>query len=222
MTGGMSGNYIAYKSTELVSYDRATGHLEVTPATNLTIAMLGHCITRLNSTHVFLGGGNTNKAYLFDERKEVFTELPHLKKKRMRAACSVVQYEDGDDINGTVIMMVGGSSNFDETTYSTTEIIEIPSFSNWKFGPRIDIDSGWSNGGYATYTEVMNRNLFVLISGSGLNHVQHEYMYWYDEKRKTFSHLPKPLVYGRDYPSIAVIPSGEIDCNKTDILETLL
>ena len=145
VTGGMNGNYHAYKSTELLSYDEITGSQRFSPATDLPISMLGHCITRINGSHLFLGGGNTQKAYLFDENKLSFIELPEMLKKRMGPACSVVQYDDGDNINGTVIMVVGGSSNFDDSTYTTTEIIQVDNLLKWKFGPKFDIDSGWVN-----------------------------------------------------------------------------
>ena len=159
---------------------------------------------------------------IFDENKLSFIEFPEMLKKRMRPACSVVQYDDGDDMNGTVIMVVGGSSNFDDSTYSTTEIIQVDNLLEWKFGPKFDIDSGWGNGGYATYTEVMERNLFVLISGIGKDHIRHEYMYWYNEEKREFSRLPKPLSYPREFPSIAVITSGEIDCMDSNESKSLL
>ena len=68
----------------------------------------------------------------------------------------------------------------------------------------------------------MNRNLFVLVSGISKDRVRHEYMYWYNEKKKGFYRLPKWLSYPREYPSIAVIPGGEINCMYSNIARSLL
>ena len=59
-TGGMSvkgGNPSVLKSTEILSMSNDTRTLNFTKGTDLKIGMNGHCITRLNSTHIFMAGG---------------------------------------------------------------------------------------------------------------------------------------------------------------------
>ena len=220
----MNGNYVAYSSTELLTYDNKTRHLEFSSSTNLPTEMLGHCITRVNNSTIFLGGGNRLEAYLFDENTSTFTKLPRLIHQRIGAACSVVQYDNGSDVNGTVIMLVGGSNTADDSTYVTTEVIDIDSLDKWVLGPDVDLNGGWANGGYATYTSHMDseKQGLILVSGVDVNRKRHNHMYYYDQKNQSFKSFAKLISYPREYPSIAIIHRDEINCNESSILDSFL
>ena len=59
VTGGikMSGyNPTSLKSTELSYRNSTTGRVEFTLGPDLSRGMNGHCITRVNESHIFLGG----------------------------------------------------------------------------------------------------------------------------------------------------------------------
>ena len=68
-----------------------TGRLEFALGPEMIRGMNGHCIARVNQTHIFLGGGNTRYPYLFNEYTSEFVELKQLIHNRFRPACAVVQ-----------------------------------------------------------------------------------------------------------------------------------
>ena len=214
ITGGMNTNFFAHNSTEVMNIDKETGNVHFTYGTSFPKGqgVLGHCITRVDETHIFLGCGNTKNTYLFNEINSTFITLPSLAYLRNWPACSVVNYN-----NDSVVMVVGGYNSGDDSVSYSTEIININKWSSWKLGTNKVMHDGWSNGDYITYTREMDSSLsgFILVGGKrGEYHdyAKYEFMYRYNEEGQKFYELPKPLEYPREDPTVVVIPEGDINC----------
>ena len=203
------------KSTELSYRNSTTGALEFTAGVELPRFMTGHCITRVNKTHIFLGGGNQKIPYLFDETTSKFIELPSLRHQRSRPACAVVKYNDGNVSYKSVIMVVGGHyTNFDILAATTTEFIDPANITKWQEGPKISEPFGWSDGGYINF---VNDTGLLLVSGVDQNEKELNTIYHYNEEDREFKPLRESLKKGRENPGVVSIPMGEIECNKTNV-----
>ena len=213
-TGGMSvsgWNPLVLKSTEILSMSNDTRALNFTKGIDLKIGMNGHCITRLNSTHIFIGGGQQLNTYLFNEITSEFVELPKLEHRRFRPACAPVKYDIGEGNIETVIMVVGGFDFFDARSIFTTEYIDPTNATEWKMGPELKIPHGWSNGGY-----ISNSSSTPLILVSGINKESEllDHIYHYNETNQQFDQSISFLSYAREYPGVVSIPKDEINCDN--------
>ena len=226
ITGGMNTALRALDSTEVLNFDKLTENAHFTYGTSFPKGqgVLGHCITRVNEDLIFLGGGNTKNAYLFNETSSKFITLPSLLYKRSWPACSVVNYN-----NEAVVMVVGGYNSADDSLNVpyTTEIIDINNWSGWQLGTYKVMHDGWSNGDYVTYTHEMDSSLtgFILVGGKrGSYHdsAKYEFIYRYDEENHMFYELSKPLEYPREDPTVVVIPEGDINCGESKMTDLLL
>ena len=105
VVGGLSTNYPLYshihrgyespQTTEI--FDRKTKSFRKGP--NVPVYMVHHCMTKLNASHVFIGGifspdyNDFDTSFLVDIREEpfVFHMLPKMDESRMSAGCGVIR-----------------------------------------------------------------------------------------------------------------------------------
>ena len=163
-------------------YDRKTNSFRKGP--DLPVYMRDHCMTKLNATHVFIGGGRSieqnnywyyDTSFLVDIREEpfVFHMLPKTNKSRRGAGCGVIRF---DSKNGKMnqgyntssskglIIMAGGFS----FAYATkdSEIFNIEE-NRWYTGPTIP--RGFSFGGSAS----LGDGSMILVGGQDENDYVH-------------------------------------------------
>ena len=204
-------------STEVLSLsiNNDLGLLTFLPGQNLPIGMQSHCICRLNETHIFLGSGNTNNAYLYNEISNHFTDLPKLQIPRLRPACAAVRYNNSNKIIDPAIMVLGGYSLFDQRSSYTIEYIDPSNLTDvWHLGDELSTPNGWSDGGYISYPNVSS---LTLISGLDRNKKLLNHVYMFNETNQQFD--MKIGISQREGVSVALIPDGELSCdNKTDIM----
>ena len=91
ITGGLdAADNSTLRTSILVNSD-----LEVTPGPDLPLPLRGHCLLKLNETHVLLNGGHHgstvyfNRTYLLEWETGVWTRLPNFNNKRANHACGL-------------------------------------------------------------------------------------------------------------------------------------
>jgi len=125
VTGGYNGDH-ALDSTEIWSNNQSRPHVR------LPEALLAHCLTTLNKTHVLLTGGYTESgvssaaAYIYSD-KAGFTRIEDMKTARSDHGCSV--------INDSTVIVAGGQTD-DYSYLSSTEYLDLTSLT-WSHGPEV-------------------------------------------------------------------------------------
>ena len=91
----IAGGLDAETNSTLRSTIQVNSDLEVTPGPDMPLPLRGHCLQRLNETHVSLNGGHHgstvyfNRTYLFEWENGLWTRLPDFNHKRANHACGV-------------------------------------------------------------------------------------------------------------------------------------
>ena len=129
MLGGWSKNDETLASSEL--WDGKTWKTH----DPLPTPLWGHCVVKLNSSHVFIAGGNldyygqvSNASYIYS-KDTGFVEVPPMTRERCGHACG---------LHGGKIIAAGGFDNQDDdTTKGTSEIFDLETL-EWSEGPSLD------------------------------------------------------------------------------------
>merc|ERR1711915_187254 len=124
------GSFSQVASTELLSADGSWSNY-----INLPKAMSRHCLVAINSTHIFMSGGNLNSfisstqssAYIFDSVQEQWTEMENMAVARSDHGCALLP--DGN-------VLVAGGSGLDGKDLSSTESFSLSSLT-WSPGPEL-------------------------------------------------------------------------------------
>ena len=200
----------ALSTTELLSLSNTTT-FKIGP--DLPEKRFGHCVARINSTHVFLAGGSSLKTYIFDERSYNFTEMDQLTYQRSKPACAVVESS-----NTTTLMVVGGECPREKDFCPwSREVLSLDADGNpepdWILHANKNLTGGWSHGGYVTDFE--DTGLVLVGSKSYDSDVfpdsnVSEKIITLDEE--IFKLLPGTLEYGRSGSTAITVPKGSISC----------
>ena len=163
ITGGKAlGGLDSTDSTEILDMQTEI----FTKGPKLPEGMDHHCVSRINSTHLFIT--SKNRAFLVNEQvflcndeiceKQYFIKLPYLKMNRYSPACTVLK-KDG----ATFLMVAGGvdSGTIILESMDTTEVYDLNNGHKWEWGPLMN-QGPWSNGGYITYEK---QNTLILLGG---------------------------------------------------------
>jgi len=125
VTGGYDLGFENLYSTELWTNNQWKEHV------SLPEPMEGHCMTRVNQSHILITGGGTtpkwnrrsSSSYLYSEETG-FTKIGDMKIPRNGHGCSV--------INGNEVLVAGGGANSEtETEYLDLETL------TWSAGPEL-------------------------------------------------------------------------------------
>ena len=215
VTGGSSvGSFIGvYKTTEILSLDNLT-NFEYGP--DLPERSVGHCIARINDTHLFFtSGDSSSNTYIFDEYSYNYTTLPPLNLQRNNAACAVIRH-----LNETALMVIGGTCSHQYCPWEK-EILQINDeghpYGNWVVSSSKNLTGGWSNGGYVTDYDG-NKIILVGSQYHFSNNVpdgdlSDKFIRFLDDDN-SFEFLAATLEYGRSGSTAISIPIGSIDCNR--------
>jgi len=133
VTGGYEENEISMKdeiidTTELWINNQWQEHVR------LPEPMEGHCMTRVNQSHILITGGGTtgyrsSSSYLYSEETG-FTKIEDMKTRRSGHGCSVI-----DD---NVVFVAGGTGGRD----LITEYLDLTTLT-WSNGPELPSFPGW-------------------------------------------------------------------------------
>ena len=197
ISGGSGNDASIGSSTELL-IDENSEFVESTP---LPIPMDRHCISTINSTHLFIAGNGKgdsgDRAFIVNTQNAQFTynELSRMKHQRFSAACGAIHLD-----NEVKLIVAGGPS-------STSKTSEIYSFStnNWEDGP--EVSRGFQYGGYVSDE---NHSL-LLISGIDERSNVREDIMQYNKTKNKFETLPGKIEKRRTYFSAGAIETEE-DC----------
>ena len=124
ITGGNTP--LSANSSEFV---RLNGPTEMGPV--LPLNLNGHCMTKINDTHVIIIGGVNNKgqSIIVDVTNFEMTLGPRLSCERSYHACESFQHL------GRIFVVVAGGFNWDDlSSLKTTELLDITSSDQWQFG----------------------------------------------------------------------------------------
>jgi len=130
VTGGYGGNQFPYQylaTTELWSNNQWQEHV------SLPVAMVGHCMTSVNQSHIIITGGEIAgiiendpvylySSYLYSEETG-FTRIQDMKRPRGSHGCSV--------INDNVVVVAGGYGAGNKTEYLDLTTL------TWSDGPEV-------------------------------------------------------------------------------------
>jgi len=128
VTGGYDLRFTNLDTTELWTNNQWQEHVR------LPEPMEGHCMTRVNQSHILMTGGGTtgyrsSSSYLYSEETG-FTKIEDMKTRRRRHGCSVI-----DD---NVVFVAGGTGKSDEIT----EYLDLTTLT-WSNGPELPSFPGW-------------------------------------------------------------------------------
>ena len=165
------GGFPSYLTSEI--YDRKTKKFRKVPGAPVGMLLLHHCMTKLNETHVFIGGGSSidqlnyyDTSYLVDIAKEpfLFHMLPKMEKSRLGAGCGVIRSDSKNTSSSKeLIIMAGGFDDDNDVPGDVrrdSEIFNIEE-NTWSTGPMIP--RGFGFGGSAS----LGDGSIVLVGGKG-------------------------------------------------------
>ena len=217
----VGGNVPSCQTTEI--YDRKTKSFRRGPDTPVQIYR--HCITKLNATHVFIGGGRSidqswyyDTSFLVDIREEpfVFNMLPKMDKSRWGAGCGVIRF---DSKNGNMnqgyttssskqlIIMAGGGDHDKDVAGNArrdSEIFNIEE-NSWSTGPMIP--RAFMNGGSAS----LGDGSIVLVGGYDENFNSKSDIIRLNPSLMEFETMSGEIEIARVYFGMAVLLDNE-DC----------
>jgi len=149
-----------------------------------------HCQLTLDETHVFIGGGHTKEAYLYDIQLQEFITLPELPILVYDEACGLLE----NDQSGQEIMLIEGHNSL---VYSLTN-------NNWRDGP---VTENTSLGPAAAQLE----DGFALVGGE-YNGQYFDTIYTIDDLTYSWYLDSNSLNNGRQNPTVVTLPDGFITC----------
>ena len=117
---------LSTNSSEFVRLNRPS---EIGPV--LPLNLNGHCMTKINDTHVIITGGVNNKGQSIIVDVTTFEMIlgPRLSSERSYHACESFHHE------GRPFVVVAGGFNWDDLMYSNTiEYLDITNSEKWQFG----------------------------------------------------------------------------------------
>merc|ERR1739845_107462 len=168
----------------------------------------GHCIARIDNEHVFLAGGNTANAVIYNELQNNFTVLPDITCKRYRPACTTVVLG-----NVTFLMVVGGNCFTDRYSSTSVDVFDMSSLDSggrWEKNTNILHDVGiFDDGAYATYNDDRGD---ILVGGNWSRLTELDLsrkILTFDDINFSFKKQAMSLQYNRQGHSIVVIPDGD-------------
>jgi len=126
VTGGYDLRFTNLDTTELWTNNQWQAHVR------LPEPMEGHCMTRVNQSHILLTGGypdTRTSSYLYSEETG-FTKIEDMKTRRSGHGCSVI-----DD---NVVFVAGGTGGRD----LITEYLDLTTLT-WSNGPELPSFPGW-------------------------------------------------------------------------------
>ena len=178
--------------------------------------LIGHCLARLNETHIFIAGGNSSDVYLFDEMTKNFTALnTPLNQQRWYAACGVVKHS-----NKTQLMIVGGTCTgvHGDLCPWESEFLEVYDnghFGQWYLGWNKTLGGGWGHG---SYVHDYDGSPLILV-GSDPNQNDMftarnliDDLIVYNNEADSFEDAPLRLNHGRSRSTSIAVPKGSIIC----------
>ena len=162
-----------------------------TMSSTLPEKMLGHCLSKINSSHIFIAGNDYDDlrmAYIVKTSIEpfVFTKLPPMLETRYYAACATITNHSPTTtmLNGNTQLMVAGGGS---STSTTSELYSLDA-GIWKYGPVLP--RGFANGGYinthSTYPMIM-------VAGYDEGNNDRSDVMAYDPTTNEFKFLPGKL-----------------------------
>ena len=215
------GGYPSYKTTEI--FDRKTKKFRKGP--DAPVDMYLHCMTKLNATHVFIGGGRSinqgnyyDTSFLVDITEEpfVFHMLPKMDKSRDGAGCGVIRFDSknanmnqGYNTSSSkgLIIMAGGydqdNGKCDGDARRDSEVFNIEE-NAWSTGPMIP--RGFQNGASAS----LGDGSIVLVGGRDGNCSEESDVIRLNPSLMEFETMPGEIEIARKYFGMAVLLDNEV------------
>jgi len=164
--------------------------------------MKDQCMSKINSTHFFIGGTyyNWRNAYVVNTADDefVFTQLPTMTQDRQYAACGSFITDEGNDLS---IIVAGGAYAYG---LPTSEIFSFKT-NEWKNGPTLP--RGFGVGGYFSDEQ----NPLILVGGFDDRGDPQTNVIHYVKDSNTFELLPANLNIARDGLTVTGVYDDE-DC----------
>ena len=219
VTGGFTGGTAGIKTTEMLKIDNGNivGKLNNSP--DLPIEMNGHCMARVDNDRVFIAGGNTNDAFIYNELHGNYTELPDVEGRinTYGAACSTVS------LDGTLMLIIIGGSSYGIN--DPGEMGVMYDMTNCS-GPVANCQGDWIydnkmlhglgsfiDGAYVTYNDERG----LVLSGGNINVDEKldlsNRLLNFNETSGSFRKLPLIMKQKRQGHSAVIIPNGDITCS---------
>ena len=198
ITGGSNSNDLDIGTSTEILIDENSAFVESIP---LPIPMDSHCISRINSSHLFMAGNrqsdSQDRAFIVNTQSDPFmvSELSRMHHKRSSAACGTINSD-----NQVHLIVAGGPRQASKTS-------EIYSFStnSWKNGP--ELPRGFQYGGYVSD----DNHSLLLISGIDEHGNIRDDIMQYNQTKNIFETLPGKIEKRRTYFTSSAIETDE-DC----------
>jgi len=187
--GYETGN--ALKTSEIIRGSEEMAEMSV----ELPAEMAEHCLTRMNNTHIFLGGGYYNRkmAYIVDTSEEpfTFTTLPDMSEDRDHAACGSFR-KNLPNKSGAEEIFIVIAGGYNGNGLASTEIFSTVT-NKWIDGPTLP--RGFEAGGYFSDSQ----HPLIMVGGRDENGVTRSDVLSYQKDSNTFELLPGKMVIPRSY-----------------------
>ena len=209
VTGGQNATEIL-QSTEMLSLGPRGLSLGFVKGIDLPVGIVGHCIARINNTHVFMAGGSIPNAYIFNEYTFEYIILPKLHSQRSGAACMAIQKE-----YKTTLMVVGGTCLLSHSCATETEQYDLDDHimdNHWKRGPRNNL-GGWSHGDYISYPDERGMVLIGSHPHPKVGDLSNNIIQ-FNVTTESFVKLPGVLKHSRQGEVAIYVPKRTFSCDE--------